>query len=747
MIVVDLQAAQSLGSGNRGIGRFTRDLMRAIVTRHPDVVDRFTFNPALPSDPRLLDIVPADRFVPISELAGQSIDVFHITSPFETIPIDHLMPAAPVRALVATCFDLIPYRFQQRYLNPRERPPYLARLGVLTSCAAVLTDSASAADDCVQLLGVQRERVTVIGGGTNESFRLPTDTADERLAVLHESLPDLREGFVFVPTGMDWRKNIKGAMAAYAALPAALQERHQLVIGCKVTHHQRRLLLRWAEEAGCVGEVLITGFVGDDDLVRLYQSADTVFFPSLYEGFGLPVLEARRCGARVICSNVSSLPEVMPLEAATFNPYSATDMAEHLERALTDASFRRDLDAAPDPGFTYEQAADLTVAAYRRVVAEGHAAAARRQPRLAVVTLLPPTASGVADHSAALLDELSRLADVTCFTADQVAPLTVAAVPEYPVRPLGLLPNLVRGGAFDGVLYTMGNNKLHRPFLDVLDEVPGTVLFHDVRIGDCYTPDERQEMAELHYPDATHPQPLYAAAVATRATQCLVHSAHAAELLAADCGVAAVNVGPLPMRGSLVTGVEPVNRPPADDAVWLVTAGVADTVKQTHTFVAAAEILLDRHPAWNAAVVGLGGERFVEEGSRVIATGRVTSREYGEWMGRATALVQLRARSNGESSAAVADALANGIPIIATDLGATSELPDDVIVKVPRDVTPAELAHAIETLVADDARRTQLSEAALTFANEHTMRAEARKILRVIGEGLTLADQPARLQR
>jgi glycosyltransferase involved in cell wall biosynthesis len=545
-------------------------------------------------------------------------------------------------------------------------------------------------------------------------------------------MPELREGFVFVPTGMDWRKNIKGAMAAYAALPEALQERHQLVIGCKVTHHQRRLLLRWAEEAGCVGDVLITGFVGDDDLVRLYQSADTVFFPSLYEGFGLPVLEARRCGARVICSNVSSLPEVMPLEAATFNPYSADDMAAHLERALTDSAFRADLDAAGDPGFTYEQAADLTVAAYRRVVAEGRAAAARRTPRLAVVTLLPPTPSGVADHSAALLDELSLLADVTCFTDDEVAPLTVAAVPEYPVRPLGLLPNLVRGGAFDGVLYTMGNNKLHRPFLRVLDEVPGTVLFHDVRIGDCYTPDERQEMAEQHYPDDTHSRPLYAAEVATAATQCLVHSGHAAELLAADCGVAAVNVGPLPMRGSLVTGVAPVDKTPADEAVWIVTAGVADTVKQTHTFVAAAELLLARHPGWNAAVVGLGGERFVEDGSRVIATGRVTAREYTMWMARATVLVQLRARSNGESSAAVADALANGLPIVATDLGATSELPDDVMVKVPRDVTPTELAHAIETLVDDPDRRAALRTAALAFAAKNTMQAEAQKILAAI---------------
>lgn len=730
MIVVDLQAAQSLGSGNRGIGRYTRDLVRAIVTRHPDAVDRFTYNPALPTDPRLLDIVPADRFVPIHDLAGQPIDVFHMTSPFESVPADHLLPAAPVGGLVATCFDLIPYRFQERYLDPHERPTYLTRLTVLQTCAAIVTDSASAADDCHQLLGVPRERLTVIGGGTNECFVRPSDTLEERMAVLHESLPDLREGFVFVPTGMDWRKNIKGAMAAYAALPEPLQREHQLVIGCKVTHHQRRMLAGWAKEAGCVGDVLVTGFVSDDDLVRLYQSADTVFFPSLYEGFGLPVLEARRCGARVICSNVSSLPEVMPLEAATFNPYSTEDMAAHLERALTDDAFRAELDAAPDPGFTYELAADRTVEVYARVQAEHRAAVARRRPRVAVVTLLPPTASGVADHSAALLDEMARLADVTAFVADDVAPATVATLP-YPVRRLGLLPDLVRGGAFDTVLYTMGNNVLHRPFLEVLEQVPGHVLFHDVRLSDCYTPDERQAMAEQHYPDDTHPRPLYAAAVAHAARSCLVHSQHAADVLAADCGVTARNVGPLPMKPWLVTGIDAVT-PPADEGVWIVTAGVADVVKQTHVFVAAAEIVLARRPEWNAAVVGLGGERFVDAGSRVVATGRVSALEYPRWMARATVLVQLRARSNGESSAAVADAIANGIPVVATDLGATSELPDEVVVKVPRDVTPEQLADVIEALAADPERRARQSAAALQYAAANDMRAEARRILAAI---------------
>lgn len=734
MIVVDLQAAQSLGSGNRGIGRYTRDLVQAMISRHPGAIDLFTYNAALPIDPRLLDIVPADRFVPVHELDGSRIDVFHMTSPFEHVPIDQLLPAAPIGALVATCFDLIPFRFQERYLTtPLARSEYLARVSVLHGCAAVLTDSASAAADCVELLGVPTERVTVIGGGTNECFRPPSDTQAERLATLRESLPALADEFVFVPTGMDWRKNIKGAMEAYAALPGELQDRFQLVIGCKVTHHERRLLGRWADAAGARGDVLITGFVGDDDLVRLYQTADTVCFPSLYEGFGLPVLEARRCGARVICSNVSSLPEVMPLAAATFNPWSTAEVAEVLGRALTDETFRAELAAAPDPGFTYEAAADIAVGVYRQLAAASRQAASRRRPRVAVVTLLPPSPSGVADHSVALLHELAALADVTAFAVDDVAPPGVPT-PGFPVRRLELLPHLARGGAFDAVLYAMGNNAMHRPFLELMGEVPGHVLLHEVRLGEVYTAAERHEMAARHYPAETHPLPLYAAAVATKATSCLVHSRHAADLLLADCGVAATNVGPLPPNSRPPTQVAPITPPPpADDGVWIVTAGIADIVKQTHTFAAAADLLLARHPAWHAAIVGLGGERFVGDESRIVATGRAGSADYADWLARTAVRVQLRDRSHGESSGALADSLAHGLPVIATDVGATRELPDDVVVKVPRDITAEGLAEVIEQLVGDPARRAALSAAALRFsATEASMRAEAERILAAI---------------
>lgn len=730
MIVFDLQATQSLGSGHRGIGRYTRDLAAALVRRHPDLIDAWAWNANEQVDPRIFDVVPRDRLVSTDELAGRHVDVFHIASPFEHQPIDRLLPTTMSTALVATCFDLIPLRFQDQYLIPLARSEYLTRAALLHRCRAIVTDSASAASDCVDMLGIPADRLTVIGGGTNECFVLPTDSLDERVAVLNQSLPALRPGFIMLPTGMDWRKNIDGAVEAYGRLPVELQDDHQLVVACKVTHHERRYVERLASEAGVVGDVVVTGYTSDDDLVRLYQSADVVLFPSRYEGFGLPVLEARRCGARVICSNVSSLPEVMPLEAATFNPWAVDEIAATLERSLTDDAFRTELDAAPDPGFTFDRAADLTADVYRRVVAECHRQRARRTPRIAVVTLLPPTPSGVADHSVALLDELRRIADVTCFVANDMAAAEATARP-YPVRRLDLLPTLALGGAFDAVLYTMGNNRFHRPFVDMLERVPGAVLFHDTYVGGCFTPVERQQIADEYDEDGA--SPLYAASIAERALACLVQSEHAGQMLAADTGVEPIMVGPHPMVPLAWFPGDPEPGRSGTD-VHIASLGIADIRKQTDVFVSAAEQVLARHPDWKATVVGLGGTRFVTADSPVSAVGEVDDDEFEAWLDRATVLVQLRDGSNGESSGVVAKALARGVPLVATEIGAVGELPDDVLVKVDRAISASELAEVIERLVLDQGMRSKRAEAGRRYAGEHTYRHQASAVLAAVLE-------------
>ena len=167
------------------------------------------------------------------------------------------------------------------------------------------------------------------------------------------------------------------------------------------------------------------------------------------------------------------------------------------------------------------------------------------------------------------------------------------------MRRLELLPTLVAGGAFDAVVYTMGNNEFHRPFLDLLRLVPGHVLFHDVRLIAGYTPLERHAMGERFYRGRVD-TPLYAAEIADLALTSMVQSAHAAALFEADTGIPSVNVGPHPMTvvdASLDEGAE----------IQIVSMGIADVIKQTDKFVRAADDVLARHPDWNAAIVGLGG--------------------------------------------------------------------------------------------------------------------------------------------
>jgi glycosyltransferase involved in cell wall biosynthesis len=271
--------------------------------------------------------------------------------------------------MVATCYDVIPYRFADAYLtDPRGGARYRARLGLLAAADAVVTDSQCAADDLVELVGVDARRITVIGAGVGEMFVPPADSEPIRLGRLSEALPALRPGYVLVPAGMDWRKNAAGAIAAYGLLATELRSGHQLVLACEVQPGYRAWLELLASEAGLAdGELLITGYVTDTTLVDLYQTAELVCFPSFYEGFGLPILEALRCGARVIASGVSSLPELIGDKRALFDPNDHDDMARVLTTALEDPTFGARAAPPADARFTWSATAATLVEVYDRV--------------------------------------------------------------------------------------------------------------------------------------------------------------------------------------------------------------------------------------------------------------------------------------------------------------------------------------------------------------------------------------------
>ena len=730
MIAFDLQAVQSVAHGERGIARFVADLAAALASDLPDAVDVFLWNDLLPRAPKLDTLGLGDRLRSFSEMRGQTVDVLHLNSPFEGLRIGDFMPPVRARRVVATCYDLIPYRFPLEYLgNTLARARYRNRLAMLTVADAVVTDSQSAADDAAELLGIDQRRLTVIGAGVGPQFSVPATSLAERIDALRVAVPGIEPRFVLVPTGMDWRKNTMAAIEAYAQLPAELRARHQLVLSCRLDEHHRVQFDAHCDRLGVTEHVLVTDFVSDETLVTLYQSAELVYFASLYEGFGLPVLEARRCGARVICANTSSLPEVLPDSEAWFNPYDIAEMAALLERSLTDMAFAARLDAIPDAGFDWHRAARRTVDVYRSLLDGLSTPVTPSARRLAIVSPLPPVPNGVANHSHRLIEAMHRdLADVDVTAFVPWGASGLQGEVDYPVREISSLPTAWAAGEFDAVLYVVGNHEVHRRVLPMLELVPGHVLVHDARLlGALDPPQWHRAMAE----GTIDADSRCVAPFARRACSLLVQSRYAAELVSAETGCDPVDVGPIhvpAVERSTIERGDDTTAPP-----WVVTAGVADHTKRTDVFVAAARSLTAAGVA-RTAVVGPLGEQFVGDGGEVgggeiVVTGWVTDPELDAWLERAAVVVALRDGSNGESSGIVADALARGCVTVVSDVGAMAELPDDVVVKIDAGIDEAELATVIGELLADADRMAAISTATLAYAAEHTPVAQARRVV------------------
>ena len=162
-------------------------------------------------------------------------------------------------------------------------------------------------------------------------------TRDEAVELLRRQRPRIRPGFLLYVGGDDARKNMEGTIRAYARVPARLRREHQLVIACRIGSLRRFELRTFAASLGIESdEIELTGFVSEEELAALYRSCGLFIFPSLYEGAGLPILEAMSCDAPVAASNSSSIPELLGDLKATFDPADPADIARCLTEVLDD---------------------------------------------------------------------------------------------------------------------------------------------------------------------------------------------------------------------------------------------------------------------------------------------------------------------------------------------------------------------------------------------------------------------------
>jgi glycosyltransferase involved in cell wall biosynthesis len=233
----------------------------------------------------------------------------------------------------------------------------------------VLADSQATKDDLVALYGTAPEKVTVLLGGVNAEFAPVTDSMRRAAVRRQYELPD--NPYIFSVGTVQPRKNYARLIEALAQLGPEFADVHLVIAGGR--GWLEGPIYRAVEEYGLAARVHFTGFVRDEDLPALYAEAVCLAYPSLYEGIGLPVLEAMACGTPVVTSNVSSLPEVAGDAAILIDPYNVEELAAALRRLLDDEALRADLVArgfAQAAWFTWERAARQLKDVYQRMLAE-----------------------------------------------------------------------------------------------------------------------------------------------------------------------------------------------------------------------------------------------------------------------------------------------------------------------------------------------------------------------------------------
>ena len=351
---IGFDATAALTQGG-GIGRYTRELLAALVeTDSPHHYRIFSArapqplpvrNP-IPQGPNLSfrQTLLSPRWlyrlwyrirlpIPVQLFTGK-IDLFH--SPDFVLP-PVLGDVPTILTVHDLSFSLYPNTFTPALVS------YLNRVvpWSVKRASHVLADSESTRNDLIRLYKTRAEKVTVLYSGVHDCFKPVTD--EVLLARMRHKYSLGDEPYIFTVSTLQPRKNHQMLIRAFR--PVANNTSYNLIIaGGKGWLYEE--MMSEVERLDLTGRVRFIGFVDDDDLPVLYSEASIFVFPSLYEGFGLPLLEAMGCGTPVIASNASSLPEVAGDAALLLEPTNETAWTSSMLRLTDDVGLRVRLVAA-----------------------------------------------------------------------------------------------------------------------------------------------------------------------------------------------------------------------------------------------------------------------------------------------------------------------------------------------------------------------------------------------------------------
>jgi glycosyltransferase involved in cell wall biosynthesis len=720
-------------------------------------------------------------------------DILYITSLFEGVVDDAVTSIGLMQAPYATAVtlhDVIPLVDPKQYLAADfMRNFYYRRLQSLKRADQLIAVSEYARREAMEMLQIPGDRIDVSLNAADQSFR--------RVNLSEFDAANLRrrygvpESYIFYVGAIEPRKNIPFIIEAFGKLSAAQRGSTALVFGGRLSEPERLQLQTAAVRFGLdPSRLILPGFIAEADLAALYTLCSLFVFPSLHEGFGLPPLEAMACGAPVLVARNSSLPEVVGREDQLFDTCDSSELSAKMARVLTEAAYASELRAwgvGRASQFSWAQAGRQTLASLEKLH-DRHRQSQRAQlpfgarPRLAFVSPLPSDRSGIANYASELLRELGCYYEIECIIHESVVtdPWILA---NFPLRDVTYFRD--NADQYDYILYQIGNSEFHAHMLDLLIEIPGVVILHDFFLSGlldwlgnvgrrskayflrqlylthglpalAYVAEEGRHAAAERYPANQ--------AVFANAQGVIAHSRWSIERAKEIYGDAApakmVHIPHLrAVRPTMAKsearrqlGIDP-------DAFVVSTFGFVAETKCGDRLVEAwalsaagrAEraslIFVGDHP------LGPWGDEFRElteglsDGLSIEVTGYADTATYECHLAAADIAVQLRRNTRGETSGAILDCMAAGLPLIVNAHGTAAEISSEAVLSLPDVFTTQELADAIDRLFIETGYRTALGTRAQDELLRHHHPAVVGHSMRDALEHFTINSDEGRQKR
>ena len=345
MLKVGLDTSPLYGpSSVRGVGKYVSQLLSSLrSTKKVKVVElKDSFNL------RNVDLVHYPYF-----------DFFFLTLPF-----------FKVKKTVVTIHDCTPLVFPERYpAGIKGKIKFFLQKLSLKNASAIITDSESSKKDIVKFLGIPERKIKVIYLAADSDYKkIPREG---RWPTFIRKKYDLGENFVLYVGDINPNKNLERLIKVFAWLP----QDYNLVLAGKAFKNSRlpevKSLSLLIKQLGLKNRVKFPGFVPGKDLAKIYNLAEVFCLPSLYEGFGLPILEAMACGCPVVVGNVSSMSEVADGAAVLVDPNSEESIFSGLRKIVEKEDLRNDLIKAGFKranNFSWQKTAQETVKVYQEVL-------------------------------------------------------------------------------------------------------------------------------------------------------------------------------------------------------------------------------------------------------------------------------------------------------------------------------------------------------------------------------------------